>query len=254
MKTPNYILIAVIQLIGSVFTFAATSDKIPGVSVQDAAFFTGKPYDADLESYIFNYRNYNAEIGRWTTSDPSGFPDGANPNLYTNNSVTNAFDDTGLTITLYNKPVAGGGGGHNHSYIYYNVTDCRGKKWNSTISGQPQNSTPGAWGDLLSQPGSDNASTRNNAQNLDYTALGYVEEYCLLKDLLGATLSYGNDLPYFAAPSAGSSSYNSNGYIAGILNALGITSVGYTAATAVGWDNPIPLTYTAKYVGVDCCE
>jgi RHS repeat-associated protein len=45
-------------------------------------FYTGKPYLADSGSYAFKYREYNPEMGRWITVDPSGFPDGANNRMY----------------------------------------------------------------------------------------------------------------------------------------------------------------------------
>jgi RHS repeat-associated protein len=48
----------------------------------DLAFYTGKPYDADLNAYVFPFRNYNPDLCRWTVADPSGFPDGANNYCY----------------------------------------------------------------------------------------------------------------------------------------------------------------------------
>jgi RHS repeat-associated protein len=59
-------------------------------------FYTGKPYLADSGSYAFKYREYNPEMGRWTTVDPSGFPDGANNILYVSNLATIAIDSNGL--------------------------------------------------------------------------------------------------------------------------------------------------------------
>lgn len=44
--------------------------------------FTGKPYDADLDAHVFPFRNYRSDAGRWTSADPSGFPDGANGQVY----------------------------------------------------------------------------------------------------------------------------------------------------------------------------
>ena len=44
--------------------------------------FTGKPYDEDLQAFVFPFRNYKAEMARWTSSDPSGFPDGINNHFY----------------------------------------------------------------------------------------------------------------------------------------------------------------------------
>lgn len=57
-------------------TQAAASSHEGGV------FYTGKPYLAESSSYAFKYREYNPEMGRWTTVDPSGFPDGPNNRLY----------------------------------------------------------------------------------------------------------------------------------------------------------------------------
>ena len=72
------------------------SDKLPGLGLQPAEYFyTGKPYDADTETYTFKYRSYDPELSRWTTADPSGFPDGANNQIYVRNPVT-SFDANGL--------------------------------------------------------------------------------------------------------------------------------------------------------------
>jgi RHS repeat-associated protein len=49
---------------------------------EGGVFYTGKPYLAESGSYAFKYREYNPEMGRWTTVDPSGFPDGANNRMY----------------------------------------------------------------------------------------------------------------------------------------------------------------------------
>jgi len=51
-------------------------------ATENGAFYTGKPYDADSGGYLFKYRNYDPEMIRWTTVDPSGFPDGVNNNRY----------------------------------------------------------------------------------------------------------------------------------------------------------------------------
>jgi len=48
----------------------------------DELRFTGKPYDADLDAHVFPYRNYRADVGRWVSADPAGFPDGPNQHYY----------------------------------------------------------------------------------------------------------------------------------------------------------------------------
>ena len=46
------------------------------------AFFTGKPYLPATATYGFKYRGYAPSLARWTSEDPSGFPDGANCSYY----------------------------------------------------------------------------------------------------------------------------------------------------------------------------
>lgn len=77
------------------------NDSLRGLAAQPAEYFyTGKPYDADTESYTFRYRNYDPELNRWTTADPSGFPDGVNNQLYAPNPFSE-FDFQGLdTMTV----------------------------------------------------------------------------------------------------------------------------------------------------------
>ncbi len=62
---------------------------------QETAFYTGKPYLASSGDYAFKYRKYNPDLARWTSEDPSGFPDGANLNFYAP-TPTSQFDYCGL--------------------------------------------------------------------------------------------------------------------------------------------------------------
>ena len=52
------------------------------------AFYTGKPFLQETGSYAFKFRQYDPELSRWTSADPSGFPDGANPSIYTSIPTT----------------------------------------------------------------------------------------------------------------------------------------------------------------------
>ena len=47
-----------------------------------SARFTGKPYDEDLQAYVFPYRNYDEKSARWRSADPAGYPDGLNQHFY----------------------------------------------------------------------------------------------------------------------------------------------------------------------------
>ena len=57
-------------------------------------FFTGKP-EIDGLGYNFLFRNYRADLGKWQTTDPLGYPDGWNNLAYVNNGVTMNIDWSG---------------------------------------------------------------------------------------------------------------------------------------------------------------
>ncbi|MGF0037054.1 RHS repeat domain-containing protein, partial [Victivallis vadensis] len=57
-------------------------------------FFTGKP-EVDGLGYSFLFRNYRADLGKWQTTDPLGYPDGWNNLAYVNNMVF-TIDPLGL--------------------------------------------------------------------------------------------------------------------------------------------------------------
>ena len=71
----------------------AKNASAPAVTAQAprTLFYTGKPYDADQNAYLFKYRAYDPTAARWTSADPSGFPDGANNWVYVNNLVVSAL-------------------------------------------------------------------------------------------------------------------------------------------------------------------
>jgi len=77
---------------GSGAARSSQSNQLPPV----AGFYTGKPYLAESGSYAFKYREYNPEMTRWTTIDPSGFPDGANALTYCKNAPVSLFDFEGF--------------------------------------------------------------------------------------------------------------------------------------------------------------
>jgi RHS repeat-associated protein len=88
-----------------------------GYEAKETAFYTGKPYLSATEKYAFKYRSYCPELVRWSTQDPSGFPDGPNNAIYVNNMVTMAIDAAGLNIWVITNPNSAGGGGHSAAVI-----------------------------------------------------------------------------------------------------------------------------------------
>ena len=67
-----------------------------GYIAKETAFYTGKPYLASSGSYVFKYRSYHPEMARWSSEDPSGFPDGANGFSYIKNTPNSKIDYEGL--------------------------------------------------------------------------------------------------------------------------------------------------------------
>ena len=96
---------------GNVVSFQ--NDTIFGegtIKTNRCARFTGKPYDEDLQAFVFPYRNYDEKSARWRSADPAGYPDGINRQFYAC-VPTNVCDPLGLasfTISFNNvTPVDG---------------------------------------------------------------------------------------------------------------------------------------------------
>lgn len=74
------------------------AESAVNATADDHAFYTGKPYVVASGGYAFKYRSYYPELARWSSEDPSGFPDGANQSIYAP-TPTSEFDFEGL-VTL----------------------------------------------------------------------------------------------------------------------------------------------------------
>ena len=81
-----------------------TKDTKPGFSVLG---FAGGLYDPDTGLVRFGYRDYDPEIGRWTSKDPIGF-DGGDANLYgyVFSDPVNLVDPNGLYYVEIVGPIA----------------------------------------------------------------------------------------------------------------------------------------------------
>ena len=66
-------------------------------SLMEDSFFTGKPHVGEM-GYVFLFRAYRADQGKWQTSDPLGYPDGWNNFAYVNNQIITALDFLGALI------------------------------------------------------------------------------------------------------------------------------------------------------------
>ena len=128
-----------------------------GETDNENAFFTGKPMIEEL-GYSFLFRDYNPNQGKWTTSDPLGYPDGWNALAYCNNGVTWALDYLGAEIVVIicsdTRSPGSCGIGDGHSWVVFYNTDTRTK------------TTVGTWG---------TADTKGLYVNLE---VSFVPEVC----------------------------------------------------------------------------
>ena len=94
---------------GNVVSFQ--NDTIFGdgtIKTNRCARFTGKPYDEDLQAFVFPYRMFDSKASRWKTLDPSGFPDGINQHSYACIPTT-SVDPFGLALVLVGQGGYSGG-------------------------------------------------------------------------------------------------------------------------------------------------
>jgi len=117
-----------------------------GDSDDPAAMFTGKPQVEEL-GHVFLFRNYRAELGKWQTADPLGYPDGWNQLAYCNNGVVGAIDYNGtftfgiaftFSATVIGGPTISAAIGYNTSTgsIYINDSFGGGSGYDVSFSVQ----------------------------------------------------------------------------------------------------------------------
>jgi RHS repeat-associated protein len=82
VNDPLATTVAISDAAGEIAAIEADAFGAPLTAGEAPSRYTGKPYDADLGAYVFPFRNYRPEEGRWMSADPSGFPDGVNQVAY----------------------------------------------------------------------------------------------------------------------------------------------------------------------------
>ena len=83
---------------GGVQTLDGASSRSPFPIPRSPSFFTGKPEIPGL-GRAFLMRNYRADLGKWQTADPLGYPDGWNQLAYCGNAVSICVDKFGMWAT-----------------------------------------------------------------------------------------------------------------------------------------------------------
>lgn len=219
-----------------------------------SARFTGKPYDADLQAYIFPFRNYDASTARWRSSDPAGYPDGINQHFYAC-VPTYAVDFWGLAVEWYVAQRSAGsilGITFMHTWIQGVETNTNGSVNTTTYSGMTNaegassgSGGEGAYLNLINNYHADvNAGAIGTENSVRITlpdgvsgetAAQILQNY--YDNFSQNTYTYGADAMF--------DTYNCNSVLTSMLQALGLSASEISAIFDTlpgyhwGWDTPI---------------
>ena len=197
------------------------------------AMFTGKPHVAEL-GYAFLFRNYNSSLGKWSTADPLGYPDGWNNFAYCNNWTTTSIDRLGTDIYQFVEPTDAVLGIEDQYIIYVTTTNVLGIGSHTaivvcdsnnipiySIAGYPENynnSSSSGSSAALVDPG--NLVVRENEDLIlpeNSFLLEITNDY---STIMGLDDAYQDNVPYNLSASSG---YNCNSFTYNALLHLGYT-------------------------------
>ena len=166
-KTPEQLAVWRKEMAEKAAAVDAQTAKQANSAPSTSVFYTGKPYVEEAASYAFSFRNYDPELNRWTSADPSGFPDGANNRCYAP-VPTGALDSDGLQVIKL-------------SYVTYIET--------STISylGRTFNGGTKTWDNVTVDTDTSSITTRDKG-------CGYTYEYNSAGAVIGTGHASGSTL------------------------------------------------------------
>jgi len=209
--------------------------------------------------YHVKARYYDAEAKRFLSADPIGLQGGFNFYLYANANPSFSADPSGLRVELWSHGVllnsSGAAGGmadralaspqHGSLRIYPDNpadfsgrsdvalrTDANGNQY-FTLSAGPENGLL-----VARQSRPSDLDNRPNMLRGTIQPPSGVGDTAFINRLVSAQNNYGNNLDYDALPEL-ADGYNSNSYIAGLLNAAGGTPPRLNAAFP-GFGEPVP--------------
>ncbi len=218
-----------------------------GTPAQSAYLFTGREYEVATGLAHHRARSYSPELGRWTGPDPIGEAGGVNLYGYVYNSPVNYWDPLGLEILLETHPVALG---NNHSKITIipdnQAAYANDPRFSNTLPDGRKYATLGAGpedGNLVSNPNRPrdiNLDHNNSSTSLNPADCGdgSRSEDQIIEDLFKSDGAYDDKFDYELFPNRFSNGYNSNGYVSGLLNAVGFSPSAPPGTP--GFTKPVP--------------
>jgi RHS repeat-associated protein len=213
--------------------------------------YTGHLEDTDLGLTYMQQRYYDPEIGRFYSNDPVGFSADNlmtfNRYAYGNNNPYKFTDPDGREVKVQWHEVAFG---KNHSLL--TITPNNPAHFNNAqkISsiGQLTNSEGQKYGTMGAGPnGSLNLESNFNRTNdaaehsggIVITLPEGMSEETFVDKLVELDSNYKDNLNYSFSPD-GTSTFNSNSYVSGLLNAAGVDTSKLNVPSAPGFDKPVP--------------
>jgi RHS repeat-associated protein len=219
--------------------------------------YPGQYYDVETGLNYNYFRDYDPQTGRYVESDPMGLKAGVNTYTYVGDSPIIGADPRGLEVIAIGHVAASPLGyltfpQSDHLALYLNPDDkcqCPGK-WPMTVGGQQMG------GKLVRYFNYPKDSIQNSSfQQVISTPPG-MSDCQFIQQLIQAALRYDDSLPYtipFMSPFGmypsgwmPGSSYNSNSFVSGVLNAAGASAPAIQSGGAFqvpGYGNPIPISH-----------
>ena len=227
--------------------FGYTATGMSGI-VQDLRL-PGQEWDLESGFNHNGFRNYAAQLTRYVESDPIGLAGGMNTYQYVGGNPFKWTDRRGLNVYVGERGAFFPGDPLNHTTLLLvpnNPSDFANNPLFQATNGQlatlgAQAFGPGdgPFGSLTSTPNNPaDALCHLTAARLVQTPAGMTDSD-FINNLIDASNSYNNSLTYSPFPTINSSTYNSNGFVSGILRSVGATPPILTG-TVPGYAYPIP--------------
>ena len=210
--------------------------------------FPGQYYDQETQKHYNFHRDYNPATGRYMQSDPIGLDGGVNTFTYVASNPVKFYDLDGLIIYVQWHDVTFG---YYHSLIriipddqsYQSIAPSQYRykengKWFTTIGAGPSGSPP-FLGNLKKGYNRDkDVNQAKDGMALIPTPWNGMSEKTIINKLFTAFSKYDDGLEYEMFPDVGQGEYNSNGFVNGILQSVGINIVKPYSGLA-GWEVPV---------------
>jgi RHS repeat-associated protein len=229
---------------------AATGSRATWPDFRYAGLFYHQPSGL----YLATNRAYDPAIGRWLSRDPIAEQGGVNLYAYVGGNPIGAIDPSGLAVYVGEHGAIFPGDPINHAAIVLqpdNPSDFQNSPLFQSNGGQQATlgaqafgpNVLGLFGGLVSKSNY-HGDSPCNLKNLTLvpTPAG-MSDTDFINSLIAAAGRYGNDQMYDPFPDPFGLTYNSNGFVSGVINAAGGTPPGLPGLTP-GYNESVPISST----------